>query len=470
MNTKGQPELPPLPELLPIVDNYFQSYNRLTPLFDEPTFMRMLLDWYSFPSKRSVVPWAAINVVVAISFRIIDDMCMDDPRLALCVRNVQSAMADLMTWSADMLGVQVLLGLLIVFQGYPDPQLAIGLVGSVTRLAQSMRLPSKQALIGHSPAAALRRCRIFWITYIVDRDLSLRAKAPYTQLDGETDVELPEEDPEDGVGVLHSTKNNARFNYLRARVQLAFIEGKAYDVLYSRKAQNLSPQQRLASISRIEHLLYDWHKKIPQEFQDAETVGKLPRMDIQTIMNLYYRHLECLFRIHSVFLFDDVWLNRVNCYLSPTVIEIREDEADGEVVRSNLAPLPSGWGECVKYCRYCLRLANLGKPTEYSFWLQTCGASSCLIILIVNMIEFPDHELVATDRELINCGREMFTQRKLKATHEYCGLLSIADGLDRRARGQVKRIAQRHVTEFSALMDDDFVPAFEWATSAEMDI
>lgn len=169
MNTKRQPELPPLPELLPIVDNYFQNYNRLTPLFDEPTFMRMLLDWYSFPSKRSVVPWAAINVVVAISFHIIDDMDMDDPRLALCVRNVQSVMADLMTWSEDLLGVQVLLGLLIVFQGCTDPQLAIGLVGSVTRLAQSMRLPSKQALIGHSPAEALRRCRIFWIAYIVDR-------------------------------------------------------------------------------------------------------------------------------------------------------------------------------------------------------------------------------------------------------------------------------------------------------------
>lgn len=85
------------------------------------------------------------------------------------------------------------------------------------------------------------------------------------------------------------------------------------------------------------------------------------------------------------------------------------------------------------------------------------------------MIEFPDHELVATDRELINRGREMFSQRKLKSTHEYCGLLSIADGLDRRARGQVKRIAQSHATEFAALMDDDFVPAFEWATSAEMD-
>ncbi|KAF7552226.1 hypothetical protein G7Z17_g4470 [Cylindrodendrum hubeiense] len=455
--TTKQPELPPLSEVLPTVDNYFQNYNRLTPLFDEPTFMRILLDWYSSPSKRSVVPWAAINIVLAISFRILDDLPMDDPRLSHCVRNVQSAMADLMTWREDLMGVQVLLGLVIVYQGCTNPQLAIGLVGTVTRLAQSMRLPSKQALIGHSPAVALRRSRIFWIAYIVDRDLSLRAKAPYTQLDSETDVEPPEENPEDGIGVLHSAKSNVRFNYLRARVQLAFIEGKAYDVLYSRRAQNLNPQQRLASVSRIENMLYDWHKKIPEEFQHADTIAQLPQMYIQILMNMYYRHLECLFRIHSVFLFDDGWMSRVNCYLSPTVIEIREDEVDGEVVRSNLAPLPSGWAACVKYCRYCLTLANLGKQTEYSFWLQTCGASSCLIILLINMIEFPAHELVSTDRQLIDGGREIFGQRKMKTPHEYCGLLTIADELDRRARGQVKRIAQSQATEFSGLMDDELV-------------
>ncbi|KAK7402888.1 hypothetical protein QQX98_011373 [Neonectria punicea] len=100
-----QLELPSLPDLLLMVDSYFQNYNRYTPLFDEPTFMRMLLDWYSSPSKRTVVSWAAINVVLAISFRILDDLSMEDPRLSSCVRNVQSTMADLTTWQEDLLGI-----------------------------------------------------------------------------------------------------------------------------------------------------------------------------------------------------------------------------------------------------------------------------------------------------------------------------------------------------------------------------
>ncbi|KAH7123007.1 hypothetical protein EDB81DRAFT_847312 [Dactylonectria macrodidyma] len=467
--SSGQLEFPPLSEVLPVVDNYFQNFNHLTPLFEEHAFMRMLLDWYSCTSTRPVVHWAAINVVLAITFRVLDDMPMDDPRLACCVRNVQSAISDLMARREDLLGAQVLLGLVMVFQGGADPQLAIGLVGSVTRLVQSMQLPLKQGLMGLSPATALHRCRVFWIAYILDRDLSLRDKAPYTQLDSETDVDAPD-DPEDGLGILQLPQLNIRFNYLRARVQLAYIEGKAHDVLYSRRSQTLTPQQRLTTTTRIAAMLYDWHRKIPQELQQADTLGQLPPAFVQTMMNMYYRHLECLFRIHSVFLFDDHWLNRVTCYLSPAVIEIGDDEdaVDGEVVRANLAPLPSGWAECVEYCRLCLRLSSLCKQTEYSFWLQQCGASSCLIVLMVNTIEFPDHALVQADLDLIDRNRELFGQRQLKTAHEYCSLLAIADQLDRRARGQVKRIRQRRA---GGLLDDDgFVAAFEWTPSADMNV
>ncbi|KAK7402890.1 hypothetical protein QQX98_011375 [Neonectria punicea] len=192
-------------------------------------------------------------------------------------------------------------------------------------------------------------------------------------------------------------------------------------------------------------------------------------MAIQFIVNMYFRHLECLSRIRSVFLFDESWINRVICYLSPTVIEIRDDQADGEVMRSNLPPLPSGWAECVKYCRHCVTISNLGNQTEHSFWLPTCGSASCLIILIVNMIEFPDDEFVAADRKRIDCGRETFDKRKSPQRQEHCSMLAVADQLDRRARGQVKRIAQSHATLFSGLVDNDLLATFDWATTADVD-
>ncbi|KAH6886324.1 fungal-specific transcription factor domain-containing protein [Thelonectria olida] len=465
-------ELPPLPEVLPLVDKYFKSYNHFNPLFDEPSFMRMLLNLYSSPSKRPVVPWAAVNVVLAINHRIIEGLPMEDPKVASCLQNVQSIMALLMTWQEDLLGLQVLLGMALVNQGCVEPQLSMVLMGSVIRIAQRMRLHSKQALLSCSPAVALQRRRLFWIAYILDRDIALRACSPYIQLDSETDLDMPEKDPEDGIGILWSAKANARFNFLRARVQLAFIQGKAHDIMYSQRAQTLTPQQRQTQIARIERMLYDWQKHIPDEFQRTENVTQLPPMSAQFMMNIFFRHVEVLFRIHSIFSFDITWISRVTRYLSPAVIELGDGETDGEVVRSELTPLPAGWSECVQYCRRCLPLSCLSHQTDYSVWLHACGTFSSLIVLIVNMIEFPDHEAVAEDNKLIEDWHKKFIQMGLKVSYEHSEMFNILEQLERRARGQIKRIAQSKssVTEFSALVDEELLAQFDWAAPVNIDL
>lgn len=97
----------------------------------------------------------------------VDDLPIDDPNLAQCIRNVQSVTTDLMSWSNDLLGLQVLLGMVILFQGTTNPQLGIVLIGSAIRLSQSMALPSTKS--SDDTAAQLQRSRIFWIAYILDK-------------------------------------------------------------------------------------------------------------------------------------------------------------------------------------------------------------------------------------------------------------------------------------------------------------
>jgi hypothetical protein len=81
--------------------------------------------------------------------------------------NVQSVTTELMAWSGDILGLQVLLGMVILFQGTTNPQLAIVLIGSAIRLAQSMGLPSTRA--SDDPNESAQRRRVFWIAYILDK-------------------------------------------------------------------------------------------------------------------------------------------------------------------------------------------------------------------------------------------------------------------------------------------------------------
>lgn len=171
LSTSEHLALPPLSDVLPLVDRYFKDYNRYMPLFDEPSFTRMLLDLYSCPSNnnRPVVPCAAVNVVLAMTRRVLDGQSLQDAGVAACLRQVNCAMAELMERREDTLGLQVLLGLAVVNQGCVDPQLSIVIIGSAVRIAQRMGLHLKQASVGCEPAVALHRRRLFWITYILDR-------------------------------------------------------------------------------------------------------------------------------------------------------------------------------------------------------------------------------------------------------------------------------------------------------------
>jgi len=176
--SSDQLELAPLSEVLPLVDNYFRNYNIIIPLFEENAFMRMLLDWYSSSTKRSTVAWAAINVVLAINYRILEGKTLDDPAFSRAIHNARSVMSELMMQGRDLMGLQVLLGMVILFQGSSEVQLAIVLIGSVVRLAQSLRLNSKKALAGLSKSEQAHRTRLYWLTYIYDRVCRTRQLHP----------------------------------------------------------------------------------------------------------------------------------------------------------------------------------------------------------------------------------------------------------------------------------------------------
>ncbi|KAI1296962.1 fungal-specific transcription factor domain-containing protein [Xylaria venustula] len=424
--TMGPLELPPLSQLLPVVDNYFNNYNRFIPLFDRISFERMILDWHSSTAKQTLVPWAAVNIVQAINYRLLDDLPLSDSRLSECIHNVRSVTTELMAWNKDLLGLQVLLGMVIIFQGTTDPQLATVLIAAAVRLAQGMGLPSRRELDGLSSAESSQGSLVFWIAYILDRDLALRSKAAYTQFDTETDLELPKLDGKDHSGMLTSSAGGISINYMRKRIELAHVQGKAYDILYSRR---LTQDQRLHNISRVEKMLVEWRNKLPDELL-------CPRGFL--MMDMYNRHLECLFRIHSIFYFDDAWVRRTHCYFLPSVIELG-DKVDGELMTSGLSPLPEAWEKCIENCRLCLELTASGNSTNYSRLLHTCCTASCLIALLVNTIEFPDHSSVIHDWNLIDRTQSMLREMNDKVSQNEIVFLKMADDLARRARGQVQR-------------------------------
>jgi hypothetical protein len=173
----SQLKLPPLEEIVPIISEYFVNFNTVIPLFHQPTFMRMLHEWYSPNSRHDNAAWAAVNIVMAMAHRCMlrpgVDLIAQGEKVSHCLRNAQSIVSDLVTREEDLLGLQVLLGMIVLFQGSRDTKPASVLIGTAVRLAHRMQLHTVESMQYFAPDVQMHRKRLFWMTYMLDKVRSI---------------------------------------------------------------------------------------------------------------------------------------------------------------------------------------------------------------------------------------------------------------------------------------------------------
>lgn len=153
--------------------------------------MRTLTSWYNKPTDRSRPAWSLILTVATLGLRSELDLpahhhrhqvglfslSQDKTRLAdYCMRNAQSAMAELVSRGEDLTGIRVLLALATVFLDSLDLSPAVVLIGSAVRLAHRLRLHSKGSEQYFNEQENLERSRVFWIAYIYDK---VRRSSPF---------------------------------------------------------------------------------------------------------------------------------------------------------------------------------------------------------------------------------------------------------------------------------------------------
>jgi hypothetical protein len=366
-------KLPPGNEILPIVNRYFTHINTLIPLFSQPAFMRMLLEWYSNPASRERAAWACINIVLALGSRYPAVPGQDvglsrhEPGFVRYMSNAQSALAELVMRDEDLLGLQVLLGLVTLYQAENDSRPAVVLIGAAVRLTHRLRLQSKldiEAL--YPPKEGLHRSRLFWITYMLDKEISLRHFTPSVQLDVDTDLDLPPADPADGAGDMHTTDGGARVNYFRLRVRLAHIQGRVYDLLYSNRSTKVSAQEKESRVLRLNQQLESWRSEIPTPMQLGSITTSLGRMELLFMSTLYCGYLFSLVMAHGIWSTRADWLNLLSSHTRAMVLG---SESHGHRCFGALNPPTEwAWKHCLNVSRECLTIARTIPPSDCNFW------------------------------------------------------------------------------------------------------
>ncbi|KAK7975666.1 hypothetical protein PG989_014129 [Apiospora arundinis] len=450
----GFPELPPLHEALPVIETYFDDFNGVLPLHHQPTFMKLLHRCYSGPEQqRQRVEFALVHSVLAIGYRLrpnnntdggVDDggggggIFVDttvpyyrfaEDRSQQCMRNCERLLNDLVTRDEDTLGIQALLALVVLHLSNGDDKSASMLISAAMRLAHSLQIHTKSSDSSFPLREAQQRHNIFWICYCLDKDISLKTSTPSVQLNSDIDLDLPgattsSASPEEnmfGIMEQHTEGENGQqpppqFHYLRARVQLAFIEGQIYDGLYSVRSLKKTPEQRRQEVARLDALLATWGRFSlpPSPDQDVHQQFTADdgdyRGDNCMAASLNHTYLFCLFSLHGLYSWESVWVQNIDI-LGRTALENFSNKSE-KCMHSLQPPIPDAWNKCVLASRRSVQLIISGcrgrerhtisnnNNNNNTLWFSTCLLFSALVILLVNITYEPGHKLAVRDRQL----------------------------------------------------------------------
>ncbi|KAI1017245.1 hypothetical protein LB505_001945 [Fusarium chuoi] len=473
-------ELPPLDEILPIVDHYFTTFNGVIPLFQQPEFMKLLATWYKQPETRDRASWAAIQTVMAIGYRtpqlsLRDSQSVHIEKADQCLRNAQTVVSELVTRDEDLLGVQILLGIVMLFQNSRDPKPASVLIGTAVRLAHRLKLHSQEAAMQFPAAEAEQRSRVFWIAYTLDKDICLRAQTPSCQFDEDIDISLPVLAPPDSVGLIWTQNGQVHFNYHRRRVELAYIQGKVYDLLYSNRSSKVTAQERQRRVSRLQTMLDQWYERIPTVFHIEHVAATVGPSQLVQMTKMHHAFLLTEVMIHGIYSHNAEWVKRISSFSRATITSVGNLENRGfdgaGKCQDQAPPLAEGWNHCVDVSRGCMKLFQEATPTECLIWQCSCSHFSALIVLLANMILNPGHNSIHIDQHLSVKALDLFDKLlKIIDDEAFRALRSVVGELSQRAqtavavyreelKGSEKDVFEALNVDDVAVHEVDFLPA-----------
>ncbi|KAH6888512.1 fungal-specific transcription factor domain-containing protein [Thelonectria olida] len=480
--------LPPLDDIIPTVERYFEQVNPFIPLFDETSFFRILMEWYpALPSgvarpspngnktgsRRAI--FAAINVVLALSYRMPHappqktTLTSEDPRVEICMQNIEHAINHLISGEEELLSLQVLLGLILLRIGCKDPQPATILIGSAVQLCCRLFLNDREENAKHSAESRLQRERVFWVTYILDKDISLRYHTAPLLSEADIDVDLPSDQPTRQSHVdLGLSQEAVLFDYFNSRIQLAILQSQVYKQIYSNGAtpQKLTPEERRARMFQLDDQLERWRRSIPEPLQmenlvassysdgmGSETTGSMA--GIYTHMTeLYCTYMSCLVRVHGIWSHDAEWLNCISSFQRQAVHDCAMPRSR---CGTQLPPLPKQWDRCVKAGRDCLQLAHSRPFSGSNKWSTVCAYVSSLIIVLANLFHCNDRHQLEKDQALTRQGLVTFAKlREASNWQPLHQLHSVVLGLNERATQDVAmKMIPAHATTATGLIGGD---------------
>ncbi|KAF7166794.1 hypothetical protein CNMCM6106_002492 [Aspergillus hiratsukae] len=388
--------LPPKDEAMSLFKDFFDNFNCMFPLYHEPTFMHLVERQYSRDPYEGSGWWASINVVLAIAhrLRVMSNLVPqeEDRKAWLYLKNAMGVLTELTMRNTDLLSVQALLGMSLFLQGTPNPQPSFFLVAAAIRLSHSIGLHKRGSGFGLNPVEVEQRKRVFWIAYLLDKDICLRSGRPPVQDDDDMNVDLPSDDPPDNIGNVPLSDGKSKFNLFRSMCRFATIESKVYKRLYSAKASKQSDGELLNTIGDLDKELEDWKDSIPLDFRPEHEIKASHTPLILHVVVLHFAYYNCLTTIHRMSVHHGYWTSRLSNY---AIQGLNARPLNPRVFLSAVL--------CVTAARASINLIKYIPQGDFAcVWLILYYPVSALVTLFANILQNPSDARARSDVKLMN--------------------------------------------------------------------
>ena len=292
-------ELPAKPLALELVKETFQSFNRFLPLFDEVDFLDEFQIKYSSSMPRDPTWWACLNVVLSMAHRFCGmraiDPSYDNGRACGYIHNALTVVSELTICHDSLPAVQALVGMATIIQGTANYGPSSALIAAAMRLAQAMNLHQESSfgIPSLTTSQVEQRRRVFWIAYIVDKDISLRMGHPFSQDDDDMDVHLPTKMRDE---IPRNEDPLCSLELLNHRISLAVIQGQVYKKLYSVQARRQSESQNARAAQELHTLLSYWKSNVEVDIPDELSMSSVYHISSELMHKLGLRltYVHCL--------------------------------------------------------------------------------------------------------------------------------------------------------------------------------
>ncbi|KAG9233707.1 fungal-specific transcription factor domain-containing protein [Amylocarpus encephaloides] len=389
-------QLPPKNECLSLMKDYFENMNCMFPLFHQPTFMHLVDRQYSRDPYEGSGWWASLNVVLSLAhrLRVMSNLvpAEEDDKAWGYMKNALAVVSELTMRNTDLLSVQALLGMAVFMQGSPNQQPFFFLVAAAIRLSHSIGLHKRGSGFNLNPVEIEQRKRVFWIGYMLDKDICLRSGRPPAQDDDDMNVELPNADPDDNIGNIPLADGKGKVNLFRLMCEFGTIESKVYRQLYSTKAAKQSDGELLNTIGDLDRQLEEWKDSIPIDFRPEHEIKASHTPLILHVVVLHFTYYNCLTTIHRMSIHHGYWTSRLSNY----AIQGRNARPLNPRVFSSAAL-------CVSAARASIHLIKYVPQGDFaSIWLILYFPVSALVTLFGNILQNPQDPRARADVRLMN--------------------------------------------------------------------